>query len=231
MCELLAFALLLLPVPSQVESKPPTPFYDWGACPFEGCTYRRWQAVKAVTVWTGRNHRRVAFTVKSGEWVRGLTGVVITTRPGISKVLVKMTLGDRPAVSVSPGDLLYTLHDLGEGFDFFWFQGKTYSDQISGEPDPDPPPPDLQIQIISRPQYVWWAKIRNLRGRVGWTDQTELFTNMDQFAGNENRNWPLGILFRFGLKNLTADERGTTQIRHDSTKKQLHLSFGHEIGI
>jgi hypothetical protein len=161
------------------------PFYDWGACPFEGCTYRRWQAVKTVTVWTGRNHHHVAYTVKSGEWVRGLTGVVITARPGISKVLVKMTLGEKSAVNISPGDVLYTLHDLGEGFDLFWFHGKTYSDQISGDPDPDPPPPGLQIQIISRPQYVWWTKIRNAQGQVGWTDQTERFTNMDQFAGNE----------------------------------------------
>jgi hypothetical protein len=160
------------------------PFYDWGACPFEGCTYRRWQALQHVTVWNTRNHRQIAFTIKSGEWVRGITGVVVTTRPGISKVLEKMTVGEGPSVAVSPGDLLYTLHYVGEGYDLFWFQGRTYSDQISGDRDPDPPPPGTKIQIISRPQAVWWVKVRNAKGQVGWTDQTDRFTNMDQFAWN-----------------------------------------------
>jgi hypothetical protein len=186
---LIAFIFLSMPAPVQgAPSKPPLPFYDWSACPFEGCTYRRWQAVKPVTVWTGRDHRRVAFTVKPGEWIRGVTGVVITTRAGISKVLLPITLGDNPSVSLVPGDVFYTLHYLGEGYDLFWFRGKTYSDQIAADqPDPDPPPPDLQVQIISRPQYVWWVKIRNAKGQIGWTDQTNRFTNMDQFARDRHR--------------------------------------------
>jgi hypothetical protein len=183
---LLAFLLLLLSPQGEQPVKPPMPFYDWGACPFEGCTYRRWQAVQPVSVWSARNHRQVAFTVTRNEWVRGLTGVVITTRPGVSRVLVKMTLGESAKVEVAPGDLLYTLHYLGEGYDLFWFHGKTYSDQISGEPDPDPPPPEIKIQIISRPQCVWWVKIRNAKGQVGWTDQTDRFTNMDLFAWHLN---------------------------------------------
>lgn len=167
---------------AQAPSQPPLPFYDWGACPFEGCTYRQWKAVRPVSVWAGRNHHRAAFTIKAGEWVTGLTGVVITAHSGISKVLVPMTLGEQTTVSVSPGDLLYTLHYLGEGYDLFWFKGRTYADQISGEPGPDPPSPGATIQILSRPQYDWWVKVRNGKGQVGWTDQTGGFTNMDQFA-------------------------------------------------
>ena len=80
--------------------------------------------------------------MKPGEWVEGITGVVITSRPGISKVLSPMMLGDNPSVRVSPGEVLYTLHYMGEGYDLFWFRGRTYSDQIAGDkPDPDPPPP------------------------------------------------------------------------------------------
>jgi hypothetical protein len=176
--------LLFLRASSSAQAQPSLPFYDWGACPFEGCTYRRWEAVKSVTVWTGRDRRHVAFTIKPKEWTRGITGVVITTRPGVSKILVKMTLGNKAKVALAPGDLLYTLHYLGEGFDLFWFRGKTYSDQISGDVDPDPPPPGTEIQIISRPEYVWWVKVRNAKGQVGWTDQTDRFTNMDQFAWN-----------------------------------------------
>jgi hypothetical protein len=178
----LIFLLLCLPASRQQAARPPMPFYDWGACPFEGCMYRKWKATKPVTVWTNRGRRHVAFTIKPGEWIRGLTGVVITSQPGVSKVLVKMILGADRSVNVSPGDLLYTLHYAGEGYDLFWFEGKTYSDQISGDPDPDPPPPGIKIQIISRPKCVWWVKIRNAKGQVGWTDQTDRFTNMDQFA-------------------------------------------------
>ncbi len=176
--------LLFLQVSSSAQAQPSLPFYDWGACPFEGCTYRRWEAIKPVTVWTGRDHHHVAFTIKPKEWTRGITGVVITVRPGITRVLVKMTLGDKPQVALAAGDLLYTLHDLGEGYDLFWFHGKTYSDQISGEADDGPPPAGAQIQIISRPEYVWWVKVRNAKGQVGWTDQTDRFTNMDQSAWN-----------------------------------------------
>jgi hypothetical protein len=135
----------------------------------------------------------VAFEVAKGEWVQGITGVVITTRLGTSKVIEAMTLGDNPSVSVSSGDILYTLHYVGEGYDLFWFNGKTYSDQIAGDkPDPDPPPPHLKIQILSRPKYVWWAKIKNRKGDVGWTDQTNRFANVDRFALALQPDQPLG---------------------------------------
>jgi hypothetical protein len=163
----LMFLLFCLPASSQQAARPPMPFYDWGACPFEGCVYRNWKATRPVTVWTDRHRRHVAFTIGPGEWVRGLTGVVITSQPGVSKVLVRMTVGADRSVNVSPGDLLYTLHYAGEGYDLFWFKGKTYSDQISGDPDPDPPPPGIKIQIISRPRCLWWVKIRNAKGQVG----------------------------------------------------------------
>jgi hypothetical protein len=91
MLRLLIFMLLLGTPPGAY--KPPMPFYDWGACPFEGCTYRKWKATAPVVVWTSRDHRQVAFTIKSDEWVQGLTGVVVTTKPGMIKVLAKMELG------------------------------------------------------------------------------------------------------------------------------------------
>ena len=78
------------------------------------------------------------------------------------------------------GELLYTLHYLGEGFDLFWYKGQVYSDQIaSDKPDPDPPPPDLNVQVLSRPHYVWWAKVRHKDGRTGWTNEPHKFGNVD----------------------------------------------------
>jgi hypothetical protein len=158
------------------------PYYDWGACPSECCTYRAWQAIRPTDVRRSRQHESpLAFRVQAGEWVQGLTGVVITYKAGVSKVLVPMTLGENPSVAVAPGDVLLTLHYLGEGYDLFWFKGRTYSDQIaSAEPDADPPEPGLRIQVITRPQTVWWVKVKNKNGQVGWTDQTEVFAHMDR---------------------------------------------------
>lgn len=161
------------------------PYYDWGACPFEGCTYRAWKAVRPTMVWQERDYQSpVAYHIEPGEWVEGITGVVITYRPGLCKVLAPLSLGYDPSVSVGPGDMLLTLHYAGEGHELFWIKGKVYSDQLPAEePDEDPPPPELKIQLMSRPLYAWWVKVRNKKGQVGWTDQTRNFENMDRFAG------------------------------------------------
>jgi len=88
--------------------------------------------------------------------------------------------GDKPVLSLQPGELVYTLHYLGEGSELFWYKGQVYSDQISaGKPDPDPPPPQLNVQVLSLPKYTWWAKITNKAGDVGWTNETHKFGNVD----------------------------------------------------
>ena len=182
--------LILSAVASSGGDRLKLPYYDWGACPFEGCTYRAWKAVRPTTVWKERDYQSlVAFRIEPGEWVDGVTGVVIVYQPGLSKVLAPLSLGHGPSVSVVPGDLLLTLHYAGEGYDLFWFKGKIYSDQIAtDEPDPDPPPPELKIQVISRPLDAWWVKVKNKKGQVGWTDQTRNFENMDQFASAAQPN-------------------------------------------
>jgi hypothetical protein len=178
----LSAAALFVAVLVQAEDPGPRlPFLDWGACPFEGCTYRRWQAVRVTTVWRERDHASpVAYSIGSGEWVEGLTGVVITYKPGVSKVLAPMTLGQGASVVVAPGDILLTLHYLGEGYDLFWFKGLTYQDQIaSDKPDPDPPAPELKVQVVSRARTAWWVKVMNKKRQIGWTDQTRNFAHMD----------------------------------------------------
>ena len=166
--------------------RPPLPYADWGACPFECCTYREWTANAPLKAYGTRiTKAAVVFEVKRGESVRGVTGVVITSQYGVSKVLKPIQLGyreksDKPELSLQPGELLYTLHYLGEGMDLFWYKGKVYSDQIGGsEPDPDPPASDLNIQTVSVAKYVWWVKIKNAKGQIGWSKETKKFDHMD----------------------------------------------------
>ncbi len=168
------------------DEKPPLPYYSWGVCPFECCTYRNWKTEGAVTAYTKRDTKSpIAFEVKTGEWVRGVNGVVITYRAGLSKILKPIEVGygktgNKPLLHLRPGDIVYPLHYQGEGSYLFWYKGQTYSDGVSsGKPDNDPPPQELNIQTITVPKYGWWAKIRNKAGTTGWTNQLDKFSNVD----------------------------------------------------
>ena len=128
--------------------------------------YREWSVnVETPILKERRDGAPVAFKVRIGENVRGVTGVVVTNKPGVMKVLKAINLGDKPSVSLQPGDLIYTLHYQGEGYDLFWFKGRTYSDQIDArEVDPDPPPSDISLQALDLPDATWWVKVRNRKG-------------------------------------------------------------------
>lgn len=59
------------------------PYLDAGACPFECCTYRQWIANKDTVLSKNMSDNSpVAFRIKKGGKVTGLTGVVITTKAG-----------------------------------------------------------------------------------------------------------------------------------------------------
>jgi hypothetical protein len=158
----LLFVALMWVLPlSAADDKPRLPYYDWDACPFECCTYQKWEAKEAVDVFAKRSTKSaVVFRVKKGEWVQGVTGVVITYRAGLSKVLKPVEVGfakdgDKPLLSLKPGELLYPLHYEGEGSSLFWYNGHVYSDGIGGfKKDEDPVPPDLDIQTLEVPEYV-----------------------------------------------------------------------------
>jgi len=125
------------------------------------------------------------FRAKKGEHVTGLTGVVITLRPGKALVKKATTLGRAPhQVRVEPGDVLYVLHYLGEGYYKFWFRGRIYEDGLPSVNDRLSAEEKARqaIQPLSDPQTVWWVKVKNKNGRVGWTDQTGNFDNVDAFA-------------------------------------------------
>ena len=170
---LLFLSLLLI---AAKNDSPPTPYYDYGACPFECCTYRSWTA-KADTV-IRKDHSDsspVVGSIKVGETVEGLTGVVITTKPGKVKILKAITLGSEKKISLKAGDIIYNLHYVGEGYDLFWYHGQTYEDQTSFKKDGK----TYSWQVLSMPKWVWWAKIKLSDGTIGWTHELKNFSNID----------------------------------------------------
>lgn len=148
---------------------PRMPFVDKGACPFECCSYREWTVEKPTVVRTAmRDGSPIAFRLKNGEKVSGVTGTVITTRAGIVRVLKNTTLDN---VKLRRGDNLYLLTYLGEGFSKIWYKGRIFQG--------DPYDQTLYKQI-RLPIDVWWVKVKNRRGQTGWSRQPDNFGNKDR---------------------------------------------------
>jgi hypothetical protein len=106
--------------------------------------------------------------LKAGEKVRGMTGVVITTEPGIVQALKRTAVGN---MRVNRGDRVYVLTNLGEGFAKVWFKGQV----VQAEPYDE-----SIFKPIRRAKSVWWVKIKDRRGRIGWSRLPENFDNIDQ---------------------------------------------------
>jgi len=178
---------LLLTSSASAQEKPPIPYNDWGACPFECCTYREWETTKQLNVHAKRSvHSPVAFHLAEHQKVVGVTGVVVTLQYGVTHVLMPIAVGytangDAPQLSLKPGDVLYTLHYLGEGQDLFWYRGKTYSDQVSVPTDTSGNiPTGSKLRDESQPKTEWWVKVKATNGRTGWSNETGSFAHMDR---------------------------------------------------
>jgi hypothetical protein len=153
----------------QKTAGPPIPFVDKGACPFECCTYRRWDVLKPTAVKASMSDKApVNFRLKVGERVLGMTGVVITTQPGVVRVLKNTKLQN---TSLKRGDELLLLTNLGEGFSKIWYKGRIFE----GDPYDD-----TIYKTVRERTSIWWVKIKNRKGQIGWTRQPENFGNMDQ---------------------------------------------------
>src|SRR5207248_9874697 len=95
---------------------PTLPFYDWKACPFEGCSYRQWTARKSVVSYdTWKTDRRPVAEISKGDVVIGVTGVVITFRPGVIRVD-----RDLPDANLRRGDTILTYSYRAEGYSAVW---------------------------------------------------------------------------------------------------------------
>jgi hypothetical protein len=167
------------------QSGPRLPYAAYGACPFEGCIYRDWSVL--ADTWllaTRRDNAAVVARVRVGETVRGLTGVVVTTKLGRAVVVRPVTIGRRQ-LRVRPGDTVSLLHYLGEGYFKYWLRGGIDEEFIPDQASCRNSPGlfnQCAIQMDERPQTVWWAKIRTRDGQEGWTCELNHFGNTGRFG-------------------------------------------------
>jgi len=123
-----------------------------------------------------------------------MTGVVITTELGETRVLRSIEIGYRknstkPELSLKPGESVYTLHSKGAAYDVFWYHGEVLSDQIQVPEDGFGTPPfEGIVKVITRPKTEWWALLELSDGRLGWTKKTDSFLNQDACALSQTLN-------------------------------------------
>jgi len=157
--------------PQDSQPAPPALYISKGACPFEGCVYRRWTARRALDVVDRPGGTRVVDRLRASEPVDALTGEV-HCRP-----LRMVATRDHPepgsyeptSPRIAKGETFYLLHYLGEGAWKIWFRGAVT--QIEGVPAGSP-----------LPETTWWAQIRTERGITGWVIATGNFDGQDQLA-------------------------------------------------
>jgi hypothetical protein len=162
---------------------PPVPYEDYGACPFECCTYRIWTVEADTEVHTDRQDSSpVAFRVRRGEQVVGITGIVVTMKLGRAIVRESIVI-ELQIPGLMPGSLVYVLSYVGEGAWKIWVGGQIYETEVSGKEEicvgRRGETIACAIQITEEPQTAWWAKVRNSTGQEGWTRQLDHFGNMD----------------------------------------------------
>ena len=88
LAQLVIVVTLLIPATHSAQSKPPElPFFDWNACPVEGCVYRQWVA-RGPIAWydTWKRTRQEIGQLVKDDKVVAITGVVITYKPGVIRL-------------------------------------------------------------------------------------------------------------------------------------------------
>jgi len=165
-------------------SEPGLPVVDVNACPFEGCSFRKWPVRKDTAFFSSwKNDRKQVGSLKKGQIVTGLTGVHITFEPDRIKILRPIT-----DLDLKPGDTLLRYMYQGEGFADIWAKGewhKAYDCSFLQEKDGSGCTRNCSAVVESDGRKEWWVQIRTQQGAEGWTKVVDQFDCMDSLGGDE----------------------------------------------
>ena len=96
-------------------------------------------------------------------------GVVASIPPHFLSEVEKNKVLPIEQLFVDLGEQFLLLTYLGEGFYKVWYKGQILQSSME----------DSQFKKLSEPKSIWWVKIKNRKGQIGWTKLTENFDNMD----------------------------------------------------
>jgi hypothetical protein len=184
---LICFVFVVSPAqsPSKDASmpEPPLPVIDYNACPFEGCTFRKWIVTRDSEIFsTWKLPRKLVASLRTGEVVTGLTGVHITNSPDRVEVLSAI-----PELGVQPGDVILRYMYHGEGFADIWAKGtwhREYDCTFIAEKSEGGCLRDCAAKVISEGRKDWWVRLRTSRASIGWTKVEDQFNCMDSLGGD-----------------------------------------------
>jgi len=164
------------------QAGPPLPFDEEGACPFQCCTYREWSVEYPTDIHADRrDDSPVAFHVNAGDTVNATTGVVTTTKAGHASASRDVRVGANH-VPVPAGQPIYLIRNVGGGDWKTWVSGVIDRQYIPGQGycTADKQATDeCAIKVLDQPVNVWWVKVQNARGDIGWTREVDHFGNID----------------------------------------------------
>ena len=111
-----------------------------------------------------------------GQCVTALTGEVHVYKPGRFVVL-------KAQERFKPGDIIYAYTYIGEEVYKIRHKGRWYAEQqLTYSPRPGPDAAEKCKANANcwgvfeeKPDSVWWIKMRDDRGRVGWTREPQRF--------------------------------------------------------
>jgi hypothetical protein len=160
-------------------------YLDRGACEGEACSYGRWKTLETTNVYARPDERsRIVRKFRVGQCVTALTGEVHIFKPGRFVVL-------KSQGRFKPGDIIYAYTYTGEEVYKIRHKGRWHAEQqLTYSPRPGP---DAAKQCTAdancwgvfeeKPDSVWWIKMRDDRGRIGWTREPQRF--LQPYWGSE----------------------------------------------
>jgi hypothetical protein len=157
---------------------PPDPYVAEGACPGECCAYNKVIAFGEAPLHAAPNGRKIG-DLKKDEAVQARTGEV-HVRPVQAIVKHEHTLESKEGdEKVKPGDKIWILDPMGEGWGHVWYDGGVYDAEIlfAFVPDDckDGEPAQMCWAVVdAKPdKATWWVEVERKDGQVGWVNNTD----------------------------------------------------------
>jgi hypothetical protein len=153
--------------------RPQDPYMATAVCPFECCRFGRWSVLEDTSLYSTKETSNQIAVAKRGTHPEGLTGD-LHLQPLAVGVVHPVSVLDPPA-TIEPGEIVFLLDTMGEGYRHVWHAGVVRTVDAAGSvraacafPGEDCWGEWLK-PLAEQPEPVWWVKVRLEDGREGWS--------------------------------------------------------------
>ena len=165
------------PTPASSQQARPGVYVEEGACPSESCTYGPWRVLRDTRLLaTSEDSAAPAGVVHAADTVQALPGHV---RSVPTAFLVKEGFRGTEGHAWAPGDTIWVLTYLGEGYFHIWADGKVQDEELGFSPYGGTFGTRCtgcrRGEMVRELRSEWWIKIRARNGATGWTRQSDNF--------------------------------------------------------